>query len=257
MPQKRGYRGKKSSGLNNQEKKEVKSMIHEQKEDKMQSYSSGLVQHNSAIGAGDLIQVIPRITQGVAEGQRVGNEIIAKRLSVQGLCNLTYNGASTRSRIGARVMIFSVKGYADGLAAINNAGQWINGLLREGTNVRAFDGSVKSYFLPANRDLITLHAEKRLSLTFPFQNNTGLAPDATSFPVQTQFATKYWKANIKCKNRRLKYSSITAGGGVDLIPNNYGPIMAVGYCKLDGSAPDVLDTGMTMETLSQLHFEDA
>jgi len=231
--------------------------MHSTKEDKIVSNNSGLVEHNSDISQGDCLRVLPGITQGVAEGQRIGNEIIAKKLTVQGLVNVNFNGRATRAKIGVRMFLFSVKSFADGNQAIQNSAQWINGFLRDGTNVRAFDGSVKSYFLPVNRDLITLHAERRMNMTFPFQYNTGMNPDSTSFPVQTQYSYKYWKASIKCKNKKLKFSSITAGGGVDLIPNNWGPILAVGYCKLDGSGADVLDTGVTSAWNSQFHFEDA
>jgi len=247
----------KRRGLNKTEVKQVKSLMHSTKEDKMASSNSGLIEHNSDISQGDCLRMVPSITQGVAEGQRIGNEIIAKRMTVQGLLNVNFNGRSTRAKIGVRVFMFSVKGYADGTAAINNSAQWINGLLRDGTNVRPFDGSVRSYFLPVNRDLITLHAERRCNMTFPFQFNTGLNPSSTSFPVQTQYSYKYWKATIKCKNKKLKFSSIAPGGGIDTVPNNWGPIIAVGYCKLDGSGPDVLDTGVTSEFNTQLYFEDA
>lgn len=244
-------------GLTKKAKSEVLGLVAARKEDKQASTNSGLIQHNSAISSGDLRRLVPGITQGVAEGQRVGNEIMAKALKVQGLLNVNFNGRATRSKIGVRVFIFSVKGYADAEGAIANSSQWINALLRDGTNVRPFDGSVRSYFLPVNTDTITLHEERRCNMTFPFSYNTGLSPDATSFPVQTQFSYKYWKATIKCKNKKLKFSSESPGGGVDTIPNNWGPLIAVGYCKLDGSAPDVLDTGVTSEFSSQLYFEDA
>jgi len=244
-------------GLSKKAKAEVKGLMAKRVEDKQASNNSGLIQHNSAISGGDLVRVLPSITQGVAEGQRIGNEIMAKALKVQGLLNVTYNGRDTRAKIGARIFIFSVKGYASGDAAINNATDWINSLLRDGTSVRPFDGSVKSYFLPVNRDVITLHEERRCHMTFPFQVNTGISPDATSFPVQTQFSYKYWKASIKCKNKKLKFSAESPGAGIDFVPNNWGPIIAVGYCKLDGSGADVLDTGMTSEWNSQLYFEDA
>jgi len=244
-------------GLSKKARAEVKGLMHETKEDKQASSNSGLIQHNSAIAVGDLLRLVPAITQGTAEGQRIGNEIMAKTLKVQGLLNVNYNGQRTRAKIGVRVFMFSVKGCADANSAIAQSATWINGMLRDGTNVRAFDGSVRSYFLPVNTDLITLHAERRCNMTFPFQLNTGIAPDATSFPVQTQFSYKYWKASIKCKNKKLKFSSQSAGGGIDTIPNNWGPLIAVGYCKLDGSAPDVLDTGVTSEISSQLYFEDA
>ena len=188
-------------------------MMHAKKETKVASVNTGLITHNSAISAGDLYPLLPPITQGTAEGQRIGNEIRSQRLHVQGLVNGIYNGSRTRSKFGVRILMFSVKGYADGPGAIANAGSWVGALLRDGQDVRAFDGSVRSYFLPVNTDLITVHSDKRINLTYPFQLNTGLAPDATSFPVQQQFSYKYWKSQIKCRNKKLMYSSQTAGGG--------------------------------------------
>jgi len=250
-------RGRKRGGLNKLEVKQVKSLMHSTKEDKQVSTNSGLILHNSNISQGDLRRVIPSMTQGTAEGQRVGNEVTMKALTLKGLLNIRFNGAFTRSRIGVRVFVFSVKGYADGSAAIANASQWLGGMMRDGTNVRPFDGDVRSYFLPVNRDLITLHGERRCNITFPGLWNTGLSPDATTVPVQTQFSYKYWKMSVKCKNKRLKFSSITTGGGIDTVPNNFGPLIAVGYCKLDGSAPDLLDTGVSSEWNAQMYYEDA
>jgi len=254
MPRK-NYRRQK--GLNKTEKKEVTSMMHATRETKVASFNSGQVLHNSAVSQADLIPICPPVTQGPEEGMRSGNEIRSQKLQVQGLVNGIYNGARSRAKFGVRVMIFSVKGYKDGPGAITNAPSWIGALLRNGTNVQTFDGSVRSYFLPLNTDLVTVHSDKRINLTYPFQLNTGIAPDSTSFPVQTQFSYKYWKAVVKCKNKKILFSSQTSTGGVDVVPNNFGPIMAIGYCKLDGSAPDVLDTGLSSEISSQLYFEDA
>jgi len=248
---------RKPRGLTKTAVKEVKALMHSTKEDKLASSNSGLIEHNSDISQGDLRRLIPGITQGVAEGQRVGNEIICKTLKVQGLLNVNFNGRATRAKIGVRVFMFSVKGYVDGQAAVQNSAQWINGFLRDGTDVRSFDGTVRSYFLPVNRDLITVHAERRVNMTFPFNYNTGLNPDSTSYPVQTQYSYKYWKATLKCRNKKLKFSTNSPGGGIDVIPNNWGPLIAVGYCKLDGSAPDSFDTGVTSEFNTQLYFEDA
>lgn len=248
---------RKARGLSKTAVKEVKALMHSTKEDKVASSNSGLIEHNSDISQGDLRRLLPAIAAGVEEGHRVGNEITCKTLKVQGLLNVNFDGRATRAKIGVRVFMFSVKGYVDGSAAISNSAQWINGFLRDGTNVRSFDGSVRSYFLPANRDLITMHAERRINLTFPFNYNTGLNPDSTSYPVQTQYSYKYWKATLKCRNKRLKFSANSSGGGVNDVPSNWGPLIAVGYCKLDGSAPDVFDTGVTSEFNTQLYFEDA
>lgn len=248
---------KKKYGLSKTEKSEVVAMLHAGREDRQASTNTGLIAHNSAITQADLIRVIPSIPQGTLEGQRVGNEITAKRLHVQGLVNLLFDPSASRSKIGIRVMIFSVKGIANAEVARANSGDWITALLRDGTNVRPFNGAIRDYFLPHNSDLITMHAERRFTLTQPFLWNTGLSPASTTVPIQEQYATKFWKATIKVKGKRLKFSADAAGQPSEVFPNNYGCLMAVGYCKLDGSASDVLSTGLSMQTSAQIYYEDA
>lgn len=250
-------RKSRKTGLNKEEKKEVKSMLARNTEDKCASSNTGLISHNSAVTDADLIRVIPSIPYGTAEGQRVGNEVTLKKLHIQGLVNQIFDPAASRSKIGVRVMIFSVKSYSDASAARANAAQWVTALLRDGTNVRPFDGSIRSYFLPHNSDLITMHAERRFTLTTPFLWNTGLSPASATIPIQEQYATKFWKANVKCKGKKLKFSKYEEGAVNQSISSNYGPLMAVGYCKLDGSAPDVLSTGLQMQTSAQVYYEDA
>lgn len=254
MGKKNGNRGK---GLTKQQRKEVEAIQHKEVEDKVASSDSGLINHNSPISQGDLYRIIPGIRQGVEEGQRVGNEIMCKRLHIQGLVNLIFNPSSSRSKVGVRVMMFSVKGFANGTDAIAQAPSWIDGILRDGVNVRAFDGSIRSYFLPHNSDIITMHAEKKFTLTQPFLWNTGLSPPAVTVPIQEQYATKFWKASLKCKSKKLKFTRDSLGGVPSNVPENWGPLIAVGYCKLDGSGADITTTGLQMQTSAQLYYEDA
>lgn len=249
--------GKTKRGLTKQQKKEVKEMQSKNDEDKVASSNSALVNHNSGITATDLYRIIPGIRQGVQEGERVGNEITAKKLYIQGLVNLIFDPASSRSKVGVRVMMFSVKGFANGTRAIANSSSWIDAILRDGNNVRPFAGSIRDYFLPHNSDIITMHAEKRFTLTQPFLWNTGLSPPSVTVPIQEQYATKFWKATIKCRNKKLKFTADAAGQPNASVPENYGPLIAVGYVKLDGTAPDVLTTGLQMQTSAQLYYEDS
>jgi len=252
----RKYSGKSKKGLNEVEKKEVKALMHGKAETKVASTNTGLVNHNSGISQGDLSRLLPSIAQGVREGQRVGNEIHLQTMTVSGLTQINWDREEPRSRIGVRVMMFSVKGFVDGTGAINNTASWINAILRDGIDVRPFNGNIRDYFLPHNNDIITMHAEKRFTLTNPFLYNTGISPDATTVPVQQQYSTKFWKAKLKCRNKVLKFTAQNTGAGAESVPENWGPLIAVGYCKLDGSSPDVLNTGLSQQINVQLTYED-
>ena len=169
---------------------------------------------------------------------------------------MQFNPSAGRSRLGVRVLCFSVKAYPDGASAIANTQDWIHSLLRHGSNVKAFNGTIEDYLLPLNTDVVTVHMDKRFTITQPFLWNTSLSPDGTTIPVQQAYSTKTWRANIKCKNKVLKFSApaeLTPSGS---IPNNWGPLFALGYCHLDGSAPDQLTTAVSNSFLSTIRYED-
>ena len=249
---------KKAKGLTKTEKKEVKSIMHSDREDKVVSYTSGLISHNAAITSADCLRVIPLMAPGILEGQRVGNEILIKRLNLQCLLNKKWDLSYDESKIGVRLMVFSVKSYPTYSGAVANAAQWERAMLRDGTNVRAFTGTVKSFFLPYNSDVITMHEERRFVLTNPYQQNSSVIPSVsnTPFAVDPHFSTKYLSFDLKCKNKSLKYSATQTGAAPNQSPNNYSPMIAVGYCKLNGSAPDVLAQGLEMDLQSTLYYED-
>ena len=258
-------RGKKSHGhrrtvkVSKAVKHEINRSVEKRIETKVCSSNSSLLDHNSGVSQSDLYRVIPSMAQGVSEGQRVGNEVLCKRLCVQGLANIIWTNTTAmqaRSRVGVRVVVFSVKGYANGSAAIADSARWINAFLRDGTNVRPLDGTIRSHFLPHNSDIITMHAQRRFTLTSPFLSINSLDSPTANAGIQAN-STKFWKMNIKCKNKKLLFTAANPGGGPGTIPTNWGPLYAFSYCKLDGSSPDVITTACQSQTSAQLYFKDA
>lgn len=252
------YRKKKMS--EDQVDKLIDSKIKQQREDKQLSSASGNsgtpIPHNSSITQGDLQRVIGSMPQGVEDGQRVGNEVVCKTLNIRGITQMYFGKSDSRSRIGVRVLVFSVKAFPNGADAIANASEWIHSILRHGAQPKGFEGSIEDYLLPLNTDVITCHSDKRFTLTQPFVYSTGVVPASTQMPIQQQYSTKTWNINVKCKNKVLKFSRPADQGPVGEVPNNYGPLIAVGYCHLDGSAPDVATTAISQSFVSTLRYED-
>lgn len=67
-------------------------------------------------------------------------------------------------------------------------------------------------------------------------------------------ATKFFSKTFKLRNKSLKYQSSYES---NLQPVNWSPVILVGYVHLDGSAPDVATTQMTMSFDSIFTYEDA
>jgi len=250
---------RKAKGLNKTEKKEVKAIVNSDREDKVVTYTSGFVQHNSGITAADCLRIIPLMAPGILEGQRVGNEVLIKRLNIQCLIRKIWNVEHDEAQLGIRLMVFSVKAYPTYSGAVANAPQWERAILRDGVNVRGFDGSVKSYFTPYNSDIITMHEERRFVLSNPYQYNTSYLPAIGNAPIaiDPHFSHKFLSFNLKCKNKTLKYSATQTGAAPNQSPNNYSPMIAVGYCKLNGAAPDVLAQNLEMDIQTNMYYEDA
>ena len=217
------------------------------------------IYHNSSIRQGDLVRVIGGIKQGVQNGQRIGNEIMIQSLNVRGWIQQQYSSSANRSRLGVRIFCFSVKGFANAGHAIGNSNEWVKGFLRLGHDVKAFDGNVGDWLLPVNHKLITLHGERRIYLNQPRSATLGPGiPSTDQIPVQQEYSSKMFNFNIKCKNKILKFSREVLGDTSDDvdIPQNYGPLIALGYCHLDGSLPDQADTAVTMSFVSTMKYED-
>lgn len=215
--------------------------------------------HNSSIRQADCNRVIGSLPKGTGEGQRIGNEVMVQSLNIRGWIQQQYNPSPQRSRIGVRLFVFSVKGFDNGQHAISNSNSWIRAFLRLGEQVKSFDGTVGDWLLPVNRDVITLHAERRIFLNQPrtYQIGPGI-PGTEQIPVQQEYASKMFNINVKCRNKILKFSQEYTGDTSSSIniPQNYGPLIALGYCHLDGSAPDQLDTAISMSFVSTMKYED-
>jgi hypothetical protein len=79
--------------------------------------------------------------------------------------------------------------------------------------------------------------------------NEGLFTDATCNGSSTTF--RHFVCNIPCPST-LRYSNDT-----DTLPQNFCPIMAVGYTHMDGTAADSVTQNLRLAYRSNLYFKDA
>lgn len=225
-----------------------------------QAYSStgnSLLKFNSGIdSAADLITILPNISSGVLENQRIGDKLRARSLNVKGFVKLDINEVSDSSKLPnviVRMMILSMKAAPSFPTAQANAAR-LDTLLQKGGTTTGFAGYLQDIYAPINTDVFTVHHDRKFYLSQSFINVTGASPPTATISQDVSKTIKFFNLNVKCKGRQLKYDEDM---GADVQPNNFGPFLVLGYSYADGSTPDVLDTKVGLSFDSTFNYEDA
>lgn len=208
---------------------------------------------NSAIsGASECYSVMPAITQGTDDYQRIGDKVRGRWLYVKG--HLQYNASYLNTQLASnyvppstvRLLILSQKN-------IKSAGQLSNvdvsHILKDNVATgagRAYVGAMTDNLAPINKDLFKVHMDKkvRLSALSIMSDNTGSA-------AWTGMKAYYFTAKIKLPNT-LYFDD---GNGNN--PNNFAPFFCMGSVLEDGTSPWSVSTPYRVTFLSTAYFEDA
>lgn len=201
------------------------------------------VQHNSAIGAGDVISICPSPSFGTGDFNRIGARITPKYLYVKGSIAVVRTGMVINRPIGLRVLAFNqndVKNYDD-------SGNVETGLLLRGFagSSVAYDGGIAHHLLPMNDELFKKIYDKTFKLSEQNSANAFGAEGSDTRGSEIHFSFK-----VKCP-KTLKYDNASTHA------NNFAPFMAIGYCFLDGTTPDIASTNVLVNTIAHLKYEDA
>lgn len=239
-------------------RKKVLSVIHREAETKEAMVTFATTSFNSGIsGTGDNCRIIPNIVNGSADNQRIGDQIRAQKLILEGIINFTpITGVTLQNnpglgRIAVRMMIVTPKSFPN-WATASGATSWQDYLLKKGGTTSGFTGSPFDLYAPVNRDAVTCHYNKVFYLTQPWVLHNGSTTD-TAMDVGN--VTRHFKKVFNLKNSLWKYDAAVDTG---LTPVNKGMILVLGYAYTDGStSPDVLNTRVTLQYESRLQYEDA
>lgn len=239
--------------------RKIKQVVSSLTEDKQAYHTTGnsLLKFNSGIDAvGDLVQILPNISQGVSEGQRIGNQIRAKSLNIKGYVKLDIGDiadSTAMPNVVVRMMVVSMKttpSYQDAQTLSSKIGT----LLVKGNTTTAFAGNLQDLYAPINRNVFTVHHDKKFYLRQDFLNSIGATPPSTTVVQDISKTVKFFNLSVKCRGRILKYDEDV---GSDVLPSNFGPFILLGYSYLDGSAPDVINTKVGLCFDSVFNYEDA
>lgn len=240
-------------------KKAIDKLINAQIETKQAFLTSGntLTFFNSGINStGDYQQILPSISQsGTGDANRQGNEITAQSLNIKGYLKLNVNDTTDSTatpQVIVRMMVVSLKAIQN-WEQVSASATWLNSLLRKGQTTTSFAGNLQDLYAPINRDLFTVHHDKRFYLNQSFINAVGVSPPSTVISQDIKNTVKFFNFNVKCRNKKLRYDSNISS----INPTNFAPFMILGYCYPDGSSPDTVTTRVGMQYDTTFNYQDA
>lgn len=206
---------------------------------------------NSTISsASECYRILPDVTEGVAGHQRIGDKIRPKYLVVKG--KLMYDVGIAGTEIPpstCRLLILTQKDIkASNMVA---AEADVDHLLKDniGTDVaRAYSGTNFDNLAPINKDLFTVHMDRKIKMRAQFERALGTPTDPIlGYATQRAY---YWTARIRCP------STLTFDDGNINTPNNFAPFFCMGSVTDDNSGPWTANTPYRVTVQSELYYTD-
>lgn len=198
----------------------------------------------------EMYSCIPRITQGVGDHQRVGNQIRPTNLKVKGIVSLN-SRASDSLHCCVDIYFLTSKQIK---SELQYSQVLIQRLLNKGDGTNTdYNGQTFNQMLPINTSEFTLLKHKRILLTKVQNSPNSEATAATAAVAGPNPYMKSFSVKIPCP-KRFTYQT-----DAQLYPASYYPFMVLGYTWYDnngGSAPNQTST-VVCQAQSQLYFKDA
>ena len=240
----------------------VTSLIKRQQETKLKiaapvNYNSGntledFTQFSTAItGTSELYMLIPPVTIGDDDYQRIGNQIQPTSLNVKIQCAL---GALASSSVYVDFWFLHSKNIKDGR---QTAQLPIQKLLNDGNGQNVpYDGTSYTAMLPLNKTEFTLIKHIRILLKKPYGDPQGLYSGAGAPPNSVySLAANTQTLSVKIPlPKKLMYEQRT-----DYVPTNVFPFMAVGFTAADQFGGTALTPTLPIyvQAQSHLYYKDA
>lgn len=237
--------------------KQIKSVIHQQSENKEAYRALGLTPFNSGIdNTGDSVAVMPDISTGTQDNARIGDQIRAQKLTMRGhiISASSIPLSSANSRIAVRLMVVQPKYLSNRVTVLAQSTVWQSTLLKKGGSTTGFTGEISDLYAPINTDAITCYYDKVMYLPTPqvYVGNPG-GTQLVVTAIDVAKSCKFFNITLKVKNKLVKYDATIS----TVQPVNYSPTFLLGYVHLDGSAADVVTTQVSAAFDAIFQYEDA
>lgn len=231
----------------------VKNLLAKKTEDKFATHVvEDNVAHNSAIGSGDYYPIMPRLPIGDQSYQRLGDSVKPKYLTVRGYVTIDRNHTPDNRPIAVDIYALTSKRGKDYVSAQNSWGaDYLNFLECNddggAMKTRAYTGAHNDMLYKVNKRVVNVVGHKRIIL-HPYQITA--TAGATSIESAGK-VVKVFTIKIKCP-ATLNFESDRA----DNLPTNFTPWLSVGYQYVDGGPPDLANTRIVMNAVSEFHYTD-
>lgn len=196
--------------------------------------------------------IMPAISQGTGVGQRIGNKICPKRLTV----DFWVNPANLTSSVDmiARMLILESKNIRDGAAATAIT---LGEVLNFGQTQGSFNGYTSHLKAPINTNLFKVHSDRLIKFNKAQGNGPTLSNayvgDVVS-PTSTNNMAHY-RVNIKVPK------TFTYKEAADVFPEGFCPFFNCGYAVLPSTngtdTPDVTILRLQVQWSVTLYYTDA
>ena len=185
-------------------------------------------------------QLLPGISQSVSGSAgrkyntRIGNEIVLKSIHIQGILNYQLQSSAgtlpQNHKIMVRFMVLSQKRAGNFTTAFTNIS---NRMLTNGTNADqntgTFDGVALDSIRGINRDVFTVHYEKKMYLDAPVIQQGATDVDLSLVPSLIKFVDKKMYFGGK-SGLKLSFANASA-----TVPENFNPFICIGYSSVSKS----------------------
>ncbi len=206
-------------------------------------------------------QLLPNISQsnageaGRKYNVRIGNEISLQSIHLKGFLeyNLSYaeDILPANKKILVRVMVLSQKRAGNYSTAFTNiSDRMLTNGFNAGENTGPFTGAAINGIQEINRDVFTVHYEKKMYVNAPVLIPGTTDPDVGVIPSSLKFIDKkIWFGGKSGKKLTFANSGAT-------IPENFAPFVCIGYSSLSANA--VPSNGVVSFTFNSIaNYQDA
>jgi len=231
----------------------AKSVVSKQAEDKFCSVQSYQVFNSRIQAPSECYPLVPAITPGTGDYQRIGDKIKGKFLYIKGFLqyNADVNVQQYLPPSTVRIMILSQKNVkvASEVASRVDTAHLLKDNIGTGT-ARPFDGGIYDNLAPINKDLFKVYMDKKIRLNWQNMQTSSSGIPAVEWQSGNNL-TKYFSCRIKCP------STLSFDDGNVNFPNNFAPFITVGGVCDDNNAPWSATTVYGVSWLSSLYYEDS
>lgn len=219
---------------------EVKQSFHQQ---------NILAFDGTPVTANDLLRIMPNITNGIQDNERIGAKIKAVSLKIKGhlIMKSIVGGNFSYCKIAVRLMCVAPRqcGSYTTLVGTTLGTAYATTLLQKGSGSSGYNGTISDLYADIDRDSSIVYYDKIHYLSLD-QLTTAVGSQNVRQTV------KFFTINVPIRNRVLQYNDT-----LDSVqPQNCCPVIMCGYTYLDGAAADAA-TNVSIAYDAMLDFTDS